>query len=661
MKNILISVCVLSIFLPSFVFASLDVSLKVGSSGSAVLELQNFLQTEGFLKGKIDGKFGLLTKNAVKAFQLANGLFVDGSFGKLSRTKASLILSQSQSSNNVNNKQTIAETSNAVNSPVVVPFNGTLDLAINSSFVSQSITAPQSKFKLADFSLKNNTTEAINLNKIEVDLAIGSDPYIVNLYLSNLYVVYGNNTTFLNSVKGDNYWPIDSKLPVGQTINLSIFADINSFIPLNSVINSSLLVSGVSVDSATNVYTNFNKVLSGQNITISAGSLSVSQDSTTPASKIYVYNQKIVAGKFKFTSVADSYNISDLKFIIPVLNNSYFISDVTMSDSDTGTLIATMPIKYIFGNDYSSIEFTNINIPVLINSSKSIIINYNLNKNIDSNSAGLNIAPVLVYVKARNINKDIWLDGYASSYDDFASSYGGISLPSSGITVNSLQIFKSIPTLENIPLSNVDISNDSNIELYKFKIKADSSGDVSFKQLLFSISLNDSKKNFPRLTNFSLLKGNSDYTGSVAIGDVTNKNFIGLTSIYGIGSGVTNTIAVNFAQEEVIPAGTYQTYTLKAYTKNFVSSNSVSTYIPADSEKLNGGSHLNTTSSKFYHGLSQSKIDTFIINYYNLLWSDMSEPSTNIHNNFNGSYTNDWYNGVGILNLPLVSQMINMK
>ena len=76
----------------------------------------------------------------------------------------------------------------------------------NSSYPNQSVTAPQSKFKLADFSLTNNTTEAINLNKIEVDLSINSNPYLVSDYISNLYLVYGNSqttTSYLTS--GNNY------------------------------------------------------------------------------------------------------------------------------------------------------------------------------------------------------------------------------------------------------------------------------------------------------------------------------------------------------------------------------------------------------------------------------------------------------------------------
>lgn len=93
MKKIILSVFALSILLPTLVFASFDTSLKYGSRGDAVIELQDFLQDQGFLKGNIDSRFGLGTRKAVIAFQLTNGLKGDGYFGLGSRTKANSILS----------------------------------------------------------------------------------------------------------------------------------------------------------------------------------------------------------------------------------------------------------------------------------------------------------------------------------------------------------------------------------------------------------------------------------------------------------------------------------------------------------------------------------------------------------------------------------------
>ncbi|MFA6896655.1 MAG: FAD-dependent oxidoreductase [Candidatus Paceibacterota bacterium] len=88
MKKILFYIFVLSVVLPTLALASFDVSLKYGSRGNAVIELQSFLQKQGVFSGKIDGSFGAITRRAVIAFQLANNLKGDGYFGLLSRAKA---------------------------------------------------------------------------------------------------------------------------------------------------------------------------------------------------------------------------------------------------------------------------------------------------------------------------------------------------------------------------------------------------------------------------------------------------------------------------------------------------------------------------------------------------------------------------------------------
>ena len=49
-------------------------SLQVGSSGTAVEELQNTLKAKGYAVGAADGKFGRMTEAAVFAFQRANGI-----------------------------------------------------------------------------------------------------------------------------------------------------------------------------------------------------------------------------------------------------------------------------------------------------------------------------------------------------------------------------------------------------------------------------------------------------------------------------------------------------------------------------------------------------------------------------------------------------------
>ena len=57
------------------------VQLSLGSSGEDVLEVQQILLSLGYNPGPLDGYFGQVTEAAVKEFQKANNLYVDGVVG----------------------------------------------------------------------------------------------------------------------------------------------------------------------------------------------------------------------------------------------------------------------------------------------------------------------------------------------------------------------------------------------------------------------------------------------------------------------------------------------------------------------------------------------------------------------------------------------------
>lgn len=61
--------------------------LKEGLSGDDVKWLQKELSERGYYSGKIDGSFGILTLGSVLAFQMKNGLAVDGICGPATRGK----------------------------------------------------------------------------------------------------------------------------------------------------------------------------------------------------------------------------------------------------------------------------------------------------------------------------------------------------------------------------------------------------------------------------------------------------------------------------------------------------------------------------------------------------------------------------------------------
>jgi hypothetical protein len=363
-------------------------------------------------------------------------------------------------------------------------------------------------------------------------------------------------------------------------------------------------------------------------------------------------NQRVVAGKFRFTAISDSYSISELKFIIPNTRAVLAISDAVLLDTVSQVAVSQKLTPFFNGTNYV-VDFTT-NIPVNLNSSESLTIVYDTNTTLDSLGANINVAPVLVYAKAAHSAGAV-IDGAATSY---ASPFGGISFPTGGITFGPLYLFKTLPTFAAVSSPAVAI-NDSQTNLYSFSITADPHGDLSIKQLTFTVTINDSGTFLPRLNSFTFFRSSTDITGAVNIRTIVNADYTGLTSTGTIGLGA-NTVVVLFEQQEVIPAGKTQTYSLKAFATGFAASSSVSTTLLGDTIKLTGGNRIVPIFTNLQYGFLQNPTDVTPVNY-NVLWSDWSSTSPNPHNNFNDSYTDDWYNGYGVVGLPLGSQSVTGK
>ena len=81
----LVTSCIGASATPLAAFLAGTTPLRRGATGAAVWELQAFLRLQGYAVGPIDGKFGSLTYQAVRAFQDEHDLTVDGVAGTATR------------------------------------------------------------------------------------------------------------------------------------------------------------------------------------------------------------------------------------------------------------------------------------------------------------------------------------------------------------------------------------------------------------------------------------------------------------------------------------------------------------------------------------------------------------------------------------------------
>lgn len=110
MKKVLIALAMV-LLSPAFAHAAFDTDLKYGSSGTKVLELQEFLTAQGVYTGPITGNFYSLTLAGVKALQAKLGVSpMSGYFGPLTRAAANTILDEDlKESNEETGQATVQE------------------------------------------------------------------------------------------------------------------------------------------------------------------------------------------------------------------------------------------------------------------------------------------------------------------------------------------------------------------------------------------------------------------------------------------------------------------------------------------------------------------------------------------------------------------------
>ncbi|MED1603619.1 peptidoglycan-binding protein [Alkalihalophilus marmarensis] len=101
--------------------------LRVGSRGSAVTSLQQQLRDKGHFSSAVDGVYGPLTQSAVRSFQSAMGLSVDGIAGPQTfNALSSGVVQSASTSNSTSSSSASTASSSSVNTSSLVSFARTL-------------------------------------------------------------------------------------------------------------------------------------------------------------------------------------------------------------------------------------------------------------------------------------------------------------------------------------------------------------------------------------------------------------------------------------------------------------------------------------------------------------------------------------------------------
>jgi len=548
---------------------------------------------------------------------------------------------------------TVDVPSASVSANTLTVATGGLTLSKYTAYTNQNAVLPVTDYKLGHFTLTANTTEAVNINTIEVGLNS------VSGVTSNLYVKFGTNTTATKAtVTVANTWSVNYQLAAGQTVDVLVYGDVATNA---ATAVTGLYIAGTTASSATSTTQGTTpqiggSTIVGQTITFTTGTPTTAVDGSTPLAQAVAGGQTVVAGKFKLTAQNDSYTIKEVRFTVAgTAATSAVINSLTLKD---GSTVTTVP--YDGANDQWAIAGLNILVPA--NTTKVLTAEYNL---ATPSTDGTTITTGKVAT-------------LTLSYMNVANSQGTESQPTTARTANYTYVYKSIPTFTNVAVTGqgVKLTSGVSTELIKFTVAADSKGPVSLKQIRFNTNITDGgTASAPTLNTFTFFRGTTNITGSVAIIDDGGATLESTTTT--LTELNTSDVFVVFDTEEVIPAGTTYTYTLLGTPSGFIGesgdADSVATSITQDTVPSDGtadGGAAGANQTGFYldatatTGVVQTLATTVAeagtgtgsTSNGNVIWSD---NSATLHDYTYDASSADWFNGYLIDSLPLSGSAIN--
>ena len=537
---------------------------------------------------------------------------------------------------------------------------GDVTVAKNTSYAAQSVVAPKTAYKVGSWTIKASTTEALNLNEIavEFDADNDADAALATADYTNLYIQYGPVGNMVTSnIKGtvgvSNTWSLNYGVAKGATIYVNAFADVASDVTdgdgTADTIMADLAVSGTAVDSSTAVS---DDEVDGQVITyLASGTFTTALDGSSLVDRSVAGNQEVEAAKYRFTAQNENYTINEMTLKVTNADDASAIASVNIYDGST--LVGSGVLDQ---SSNTAALITGLSVPVNAGSYKILTAKLVLNQiGTGSGYSQRDVALTLDSVKR--------VDSQGVADTDATDRAG-----------NELRVYKSVPTVSAVDLTNSTIVNGQARDLYKFTVTASSAGSIALKQLRLPVSLVDTGEvDDVEVESLKLFKNGSDVSTSSSSVSIVDDAEVDL-EVAANGLLAANTdVYVIWDDEQTIAAGETVTFTLRGTPTNFDSSgdsgdnDTFSVYLAGDSDHQDDGDHANTGIQGVCLEADVNVIfqldDVVAVGDAcaagtvgaadaNFIWSDMSGDA------HDGTETgsSDWAAGYKILNLDLDSE-----
>jgi hypothetical protein len=398
------------------------------------------------------------------------------------------------------------------------------------TYADQTVTLPQSAYKIGAYKLTTDATHNYKINLIGLALYTTQDSI-----LSDIYLTYGGNISGMATSGQDTLlFEASTTVPSNSTIDIAVYATLTSSAPLSpgDVVVTHLLVDGTELDTG-------NRIESGeeigQTITVGTKLISAVMDASTPASALVVANSLPKVGSFKFTGLNDSYTITQMIANVATTSDATAVVDLVFKDG--ATVLGT---QSLIGNVATMTGLT-ILVPYFSNGTKVIDVYA------DVGSIGGGVGNT-------GANVGVTLTSFTALGSDNSTTTVSTNLSGSNFYAH-----KTKPTLHNVALPSTVLAVGTQT-IGRINITADAGGTVAWRKIVCNYSMSGS---------FNI--------DSIAIYDDADQ----VTPLGGvIVSTTSSTITVTSSLDQEV-AGS-KTYDLKATITGSVSNgDSLSTNVPS--------------------------------------------------------------------------------
>lgn len=470
---------------------------------------------------------------------------------------------------------------------------GSMSLAASPTYPAQTITAPQTAYKIGSFILSGNSSEAININTLTLDMTV-TDNSANSITASvadvtDVYIKYGSSQTSVKSTLSatGNTYSISTVLPVNGSMQFDVYGNLGSDISATDTVLSKLLVSGTTALSGQSSSTNSGSTLNGQLLTDAAGSITATADASTPIAALVDDSGTVTSAAFKIAAVTDSYTVTDITL---TLGSATAVSTVTLKANGVAVVGGSKPAA-------TSLTYSGLNIPVAANTNVVLTVE-------------LTMSPIGVGAGSTDSSLLTTLTAFTARNSAGTSAAGTESDPAG----NAMYAYKAIPTVSAVALPTSSLAGGEMV-IAKFTVSSGGTGTIAWKQVMLEIT----KSAAPTLSAATLY--NSDTQAQITAASVYQNGTAGVATTCVADNTFCElliTVGTNADDDTVEVVSGAKTYEIRSTIGGTLASgNSVSVKLDRN------------TTSHAASAAEQTNDNSLAAGNVSFVWSDESASATN--------------------------------